>query len=122
MNITSTFLPIGLELTTQVFPTDIVYRRHSVPTYDPAVGDVVETITEFPIKAGVLFTERTEEGGAAETRELNVWVSHDDSVLPFLPTTRDTVSYDGSIWKVVAVAPTYQSAGLIASKLVARHQ
>lgn len=120
MDISAVFTPIGLELSTQVFPTDIVYRRHGTPAYDPATGEVTETITEYPIRTGVLYTERTEEGGVAETREIYFWVSHDASVFPFMPTTSDTVEYDGTIWKVVEIGPTYQSKSLIASKVTAR--
>ena len=122
MDIDAVFTPIGLRLTSQVFPTDIVYQRHGTPTYDPATGEVTETITEYPLRTGVLYTKRTEEGGVAETREIYFWVSHDASVFPFMPTTGDTVEYDGSTWKVVDIGPTYQSKSLIASKITARNQ
>ena len=120
MDISAVFTPIGLELSTQVFPTDIVYQRHETPAYDAATGDVTETITDYLIKTGVLYTERTEEGGVGETREIYFWLSHDASVFPFMPTTNDTVEYDGTIWKVVQIGPTYQSKSLIASKVTAR--
>ena len=122
MDIDSTFKPIGVELIDSVFPTDIVYRRHGTPTYDPATGEVTEGIDLFPVKAGVLFSSRTEDGGAAETRDLTVWIHHDNSGLPFLPTTGDHIDYADTLWKVVEIGPTYQSKGLIASKIVARNQ
>ena len=122
MDIDAVFLPIGVNQIDRVFPTDIVYRRHGPPAYDPQTGDVTETIDLFPVKAGVLFSTRTEDGGAAETRDLTVWIHHDTSGLPFLPTTGDHIDYADTLWKVVEIGPTYQSKGLIASKIIARNQ
>ena len=35
MDVTNTFLPIGIELIDNVFPTNIVYLKTGNPTYDP---------------------------------------------------------------------------------------
>ena len=122
MDITSTFRPLAVELIDSVFPTDIVYTRVEPPTYDPSSGDVVENVTSFSIKAGVLSRGRVESGGVGETYELRLWIQHSASGLPHLPTTADRVVYDGVSWKVTSVDPTYSSKGLIASKLTARNQ
>ncbi len=120
MDVTQTFLPVGVELIDNVFPTPIVYTRNEGATYDPATGQVTPSSTDFNINAGILSRARNEEGGTAETYSLTLWIQHSESGLPYLPTTADTVTYDGEIWKVNVISPTYSSAGLIASKIVAR--
>ena len=86
-------------------------------SYDPATGEVVQDITEYSIKAGILSRERTEEGGIGEEYLLNLWLHHSSSGMPHLPKTGDMVIYDDTEWSVVSIAPTYSSKGLIASKL-----
>ena len=120
MDIDAVFLPIGQNLTQNVFPTEIVYHRAGTKTYDPATGSVTGTDTDYPIKVGVLSRSRTEEGGPKETYEITIWVSHAAVGLPFLPTTADSFTYDGTVWKVVEIPPTYSSKSLIASKIIAR--
>jgi len=45
---------------------------------------------------------------------------HGASGLGFLPTTADSFTYDGVVWKVTTVDPTYSSKTLIASKITGR--
>jgi hypothetical protein len=85
---------------------------------DPRDALTIKAYTEHNINAGVLNRSKVEDGGTAETYELLLWVEH--KTLPLLPTTADYVTYDGATWKVVEVAPTYSSKGLIASKLKVR--
>ena len=120
MDISAVFTPVAVELVDSVFPTDIVYHQHGTKAYDPTTGTVTGTDTDHAIKAGVLSRKRVEEGGTAETYEISLWVHHDTSGLSFLPTTEDSLSYGGVLWRVTAVDPTYSSAALIASKITAR--
>jgi len=120
MDVSAVFTPVAVELIDQVFPTDIVFHQHGAKTYDPTTGTVTGTDTDHAIKAGVLSRKRVEEGGTAETYEISLWVHHDTSGLSFLPTTEDSLSYGGVLWRVTAVDPTYSSASLIASKITAR--
>ena len=122
MDIDLTFKPIGVNLIENIFPTDVVYKQYFPPVYDPATGEVVETFTDHAIKAGVLYSQRVEQGGAAEDHELWFWVHHDTTGLPFKPKTNDRLVYGGETWKVVEIGPTYQSKGLIASKIKGRCQ
>ena len=84
------------------------------------IGDVSKAWTEYAIKAGVLSRSRVEAGGADEVYEINLWVHHGATGLGFLPTTADSFTYDGLVWKVVEIAPTYSSKALIASKIKGR--
>ena len=118
MDIDGTFLPVAVDLINNVFPTNIVYRHMQGRTYDPATGQVVETVVEYNIKAGILSRARTEEGGVGETYSLELWIQHSSSGLPYAPRTGDFVVYDNVNWKVSTVAPTYSSKALIASKLL----
>ena len=120
MNIDAEFLPVAVELIDQVFPTDIVFHQHGTKAYDPTTGTVTGTDTDHAIKAGVLNRKRIEEGGTGEQYELALWVHHGATGLGFLPTTEDSLSYDGAVWRVTAVDPTYSSTSLIASKITAR--
>ena len=120
MDIDATFLPVAKELIDSVFPTTVAYIRNNGGGYDPATGDVTVNSTQFDINAGVLSRGRLEEGGVGESQELRLWIHHGTGGLPHLPTTSDQVEYSGLAWKVVAVDPTYTSAGLIASKLICR--
>ena len=122
MDIDLTFKPIGVNLIDNVFPTDVIYKQYFPPVYDPQTGEVVEAFTDHAIKAGVLYSSRVEQGGAAEDHELWFWVHHDTSGLAFKPTTNDRIVYGGETWKVVEIGPTYQSKGLIASKIKGRCQ
>ena len=83
-------------------------------------GTVTGADTDHAIKAGVLSRSRVEAGGPNETYELDLWIHHGATGLGFLPTTEDSLSYDGAVWRVTAVDPTYSSASLIASKITAR--
>jgi len=120
MDISAVFTPVGQDLTQNVFPTDIVYHRAGAQVYDPLSGVVTGGTTDYAIKVGVLSRSRTEEGGSGEKYEISIWVTHAASGLPFLPTTADSFTYDGTVWKVVEVPPTYSSTSLIASKIIAR--
>ena len=120
MDIDQTFLPVAVELIDNVFPTAITFHQHGTKTYDPTTGTVTGTDTDHAIKAGVLNRTRVEEGGTAETYEISLWVHHGATGLGFLPTTEDSLTYGGVLWRVTAVDPTYSSASLIASKLTAR--
>jgi hypothetical protein len=118
MDIDLTFLPVADTLINSVFPTPIVYHEHQQGTYDPLTGVVAAATVDHAINAGVLSRSRVEDGGSNETYELLLWVEH--KTLPILPTTADSVTYDGTTWKIVQVAPTYSSKSLIASKLTLR--
>ena len=120
MDIDATFMPVAVNLVDAVFPTSISYFRVQPPTYDPSTGDVVENVTQFNIKAGVLSRGRVEQGGVGEVYSLVLWIQHSSSGLPHLPTTADRVVYDGTTWSVTTIDPTYSSKGLIASKLTTR--
>ena len=63
MDIRGTFLPVGIELIDQVFPTNIRYIKSAGGIYDPSTGDFEQTVEEYEIKAGVLSCGRVEEGG-----------------------------------------------------------
>ena len=118
MDIDLTFLPVADTLINQVFATPIVYHENKPGTYDPLSGVVTAATVDHAINAGVLNRSRVESGGTAETYELLLWVEH--KTLPILPKTGDEVTYDSTTWKIVQVAPTYSSKGLIASKLRVR--
>ena len=120
MDIDATFLPVGVELIDNVFPTAIVYHQHGAGAYDPMTGTVTGADTDHAIKAGVLSRSRVEAGGPNETYEISVWVHHGATGLGFLPTTADTFTYDGLVWRIVEIAPTYSSKSLIASKIKGR--
>ena len=120
MDVSATFTPIAIELIDRVFPTAITFHQHGAATYDPETGAVAETETDHAISAGVLSRKRVEEGGVEETYEISVWIHHGASGLGFLPTTADSFTYDGVLWRITAVEPTYSSASLIASKITAR--
>ena len=119
MDIDATFLPVAVGLINE-FATPIVYTRNEGAAYDPATGQVTPSSTDYNINAGILSRSRNELGGTAETYTMTLWIQHSESGLPYLPTTADTVTYDGDVWKVNIIAPTYSSKGLIASKLVVR--
>lgn len=120
MDIDGTFLPVAEELIDSVFPTAVTYIRNHGGGYDPSTGEVTPNSTQYELKAGVLSSGRTEDGGASETREIRLWLHHGPTGLPELPTTADSVEYLGVTWKVTTVDPTYSSTGLIASKITAR--
>jgi hypothetical protein len=44
MDVSATFLPIGVELIDNTFPTDIVYRRHKDGKYDPLTGEIIYSL------------------------------------------------------------------------------
>jgi hypothetical protein len=120
MNITQEFLPVGIDLIDNVFPTPVVYIRNLGSSYDPSTGEITESTEQYSIKAGVISRARTEEGGVGETYSLTLWIHHGPTGVPHLPKTGDRVEYDSTSWKVVEINPTYSSEGLIASKLMAR--
>lgn len=120
MDIDATFLPVGVGLIDNVFPTAIIYHQHGAGTYDPLTGAVVGADVDHAVKAGVLNRSRVEAGGPGETYEISIWVHHGTSGLAFLPTTADSFTYDAVVWKVVSVEPTYSSKSLIASKIKGR--
>ena len=118
MDIDGVFGDVADLLVNSIFPTAIVYHEKGVGSFDPLTGAVTGADVDHNINAGVLKRNRTEEGGTAEKYELLLWVEH--KTLPILPKTGDSVTYDGTTWAVVEVAPTYSSKGLIASKLRVR--
>jgi hypothetical protein len=118
MDIDGVFGDVADLLVNSIFPTAIVYHEKGVGSFDPLTGAVTGADVDHNINAGVLKRNRTEEGGTAEKYELLLWVEH--KTLPILPKTGDSVTYDGTTWKVTAVEPTYSSKGLIASKLTVR--
>ena len=120
MNVSGVFTPVAIELVDNVFGTDVVYHQNGPSAYDPATGTVTPASTAHAVKAGVLSRSRTEEGGPNETYQISFWFHHGAGGLGFLPTTEDTITYDGVVWKVVEVSPTYSAATLIASKLTCR--
>jgi len=122
MDVTKTFLPAGIELIDNVFPTNIVYFLSSPPAYNPETGESTPVTTEFNIKAGVLRRNRNESGGALGEYDLELWIHHGPTGIPTLPTTADSVFYDNTRWKIISISPTYSSEGLIASRLTARAQ
>lgn len=83
-------------------------------------GAKTPTSTDLTVKAGILNRSRIEEGGPNESYEILLWVHHGASCLPFLPTTEDTFDYDGILWRVTEISPTYSATGLIASKIKGR--
>jgi hypothetical protein len=120
LEITNTFLPVAVELIQNVFPTPITYIRNLGTSYDPSTGEVTQNTEQYAISAGVISRARVEEGGVGETYSLTLWIDHSATGMPYLPKTGDRVEYDGIVWKVVSIDPTYSSTGLIASKIVAR--
>ena len=122
MDIDATFSALAFDLIDGVFATPIVYHRSDGKVYDPATGEVVETITDYSISAGVLSRGRMEAGGTAETYTLSLWIDHSNTGLPHLPTTADSITYDSTEWKVTDISPTYSSKSLIASKITCRNQ
>ena len=120
MDVSATFLPVGVELIDNTFPTDIVYHQSAGGSYDPLTGAVVSADVDYPIKAGVLSRSRIEAGGPHEAYEISLWIHHCATGLSFLPTTTDSFTYDAVVWKVVSVEPTYSSKSLIASKIKGR--
>ena len=119
MDIDLEFGPLAKELVDE-FATPITYTRVVGSSYDPSSGEVTQNTEAYNINAGILSTGRTEEGGVGETRELSLWLDHTATGFPHLPTTADSVEYFGTTWKVTNITPTYQSKGLIASKLLLR--
>ena len=121
MNIDATFRDhVAVELVDNVFGTDIVYHQHGAGAYNPMTGTVTGADTDHAIKAGVLSRSRIEAGGPNETYEISAWIHHGASGLSFLPTTADSFTYDGLVWRIVEIAPTYSSKSLIASKIKGR--
>ena len=122
MDIDQVFLPIGEELIDTVFPTPIVFHQSIDQTsgYDPLSGLIPRVENDVNISAGVISRRRVEEGGVGEVYEITIWVHHGPTGLQFLPKTSDSFTYDGEVWRVVEVAPTYSSDDLIASKVIGR--
>ena len=120
MDVSAVFTPVGVELIDNVFPSDIVYHQHGASVYDPVTGTVTGAGTDHAIKAGILSRSRIEEGGSNEAYTLTAWIHHGATGLSFLPTTADTFTYDGLVWRIVEIAPTYSAATLIASKVKGR--
>ena len=120
MDIDGVFLPVAEELIDVTFPTPIKYLQTENPTYDPATGQTTPNVTEYSIKAGILSSGRSEQGGIGETHDLTLWVHHGPRGLPVLPQTSDRVLYRSKYWKVFEVDPTYHSDDLIASKILLR--
>ena len=120
MDVSATFLPTGIELIDNVFGTDITFHQHGAGAYNPVTGVVTGADTDHAIKAGIISRSRIEEGGSNEAYTLTAWIHHGATGLGFLPTTADTFTYDGLVWRIVEIAPTYSAATLIASKIKGR--
>jgi len=120
MDTSAVFTPVGVELIDNVFPSDITFHRRRGGGYDPATGVVATASSDHPIKAGIISRSRIEEGGSNEAYTISLWIHHGASGLAFLPHTSDSFTYDGLVWKVVEIAPTYSAATLIASKIKGR--
>jgi hypothetical protein len=82
---------------------------------DPRDTLIVKEFTDHSINAGILNRSRADSSSGVESYALLLWVEH--KTLPLLPDTADRVTYDNTVWRVMEVAPTYSSKGLIASKL-----
>ena len=111
------FRGVGKDLV-ELFGSSCTYHQHTGGTYDPLSGAVTAAIVDHAVKVGVEQIKRVEEGGPSEVREATMWFSH--VLLPLEPTTADTISYQGSTWKVTAIDPEYAGDQLIAWKLTAR--
>ena len=120
MDLDAVFLPVAEGLIDVEFGTDIVYHQSAGGSYDPVTGAVVSADVDYPVKAGVLSRSRIEAGGPNEAYEISIWVHHGATGLGFLPTTEDSFTYDGLVWRIVEIAPTYSSKSLIASKVKGR--
>lgn len=120
MDVTAVFTPVAVELIDRVFPSDVVFHQHGSRAYDPVSGAVVGADTDHVIKAGVLSRNRVEQGGTSEAYDISIWVHHGATGLGFLPTTADSFSYNGVVWRIVEVSPTYSGTGLIASRIKGR--
>ena len=102
-------LPAG---TTEFDNADLLPRSMIVLPDSPSI--------DLMVKAGILSRSRVEEGGPQEAYEISIWVQHGTTGLGFLPTTEDSFTYDGLVWRIVEIAPTYSSKSLIASKIKGR--
>ena len=129
MNIDAEFLPVAKELIDQVFPTAVTYHEHvdGTGSYDPATGTITDSDIDHNINAGVLSRGRdgtnsqgSVNSGTDEAYEIVIWVHHGVGGLQFLPKTSDRFTYDGTVWNVVKIEPTYSSKSLIASKIFGR--
>ena len=120
MDVSATFLPAAEGLIDVEFGTAITFHRRRGGGYDPATGVVATASSDHPIKAGIISRSRIEEGGSNEAYTISLWIHHGASGLAFLPHTSDSFTYDGLVWKVVEIAPTYSAATLIASKIKGR--
>ena len=120
MNLDAVFLPVAEQLIDVEFGTDITFHQHGASVYNPMTGAVTGADTDHAIKAGILSRSRIEEGGSNEAYTLTAWIHHGASGLSFLPTTADSFTYDGLVWRIVEIVPTYSSKSLIASKIKGR--
>ena len=117
MQFDTLFRGVGKDLVT-LFGSDCTYHQNLPGTYDPLTGAVTAASVDHAVKVGVEEIKRVEGGGVSETREATMWFSH--VLLPIEPTTADTVTYQGSTWKVTSIDPEFAGDQLIAWKLVAR--
>jgi len=104
MQFDALFRGVGKDLVT-LFGSDCTYHQNTPGTYDPLSGAVTAATTDYPVKVGVEEIKRVEGGGTAETHEATAWFSH--VLLPVEPTTADTVTYQGRVWKITAIEPEY---------------
>lgn len=119
MGVQDTF---GRALANQLVDTfrvsSLTYIRIS-SAYDPSTGDVVITETPYTGAGAVEQMTRTEEGGAAETFNIDAWINMagiDDE----WPTTADLLEYDGARWKITSIDPMYSGDVKYACKVTAR--
>jgi hypothetical protein len=117
MQFDALFRGVGKDLV-ELFGSSCTYHQQGTGAYDPLSGVVTAATTDYAVKVGVEQVKRVEEGGSSETREATMWFSH--VLLPLEPTTADTVTYQGSTWKVTSIDPQFSGDQLIAWKLTAR--
>ena len=120
MQFDALFRGVGKDLV-ELFGSDCVYHQSTGGgTYDPMTGVTTNPVTDHNVKVGVEQVDRSEEGGAEESRTALMWFSH--VLLPITPTTADTITYRGEEWKVVSVDPEFSGDQLIAFKITARSE
>ena len=112
--------PIAKLANTAFVVPSLKYVRVS-RAYDPAVGDVTETETEFSNCGAVEQSGRVEAGGTSETYELVVWLAT-ESIGEEFPTTSDHLIYRGMKWKVTSINPEFSGDVLYACQVTARNQ
>ena len=120
LDLDAIFLDVSNTLINGTFGTSIVYHRHTDTTadYDPLTGATTFTETDYDVFAGIESRNRVEEGGVGEAYELKLYL--DGNTIPFVPTTSDSLTYDGILWRVVKLEEGWSSKGVIANYVFCR--